>query len=173
MADGTDAYFRETQRLPGWAMALVIVSAGSSIAIFAVGFYVQLVRGEPWGNNPMSDGALIAMGAVFIVIGIALILLFATLRLITVIHTDAVQIRFAPMRTKRIPLVEVASVEIQTIRPIRDFGGWGVRYRRGVKAYIASGDRAVRLNMLDGRDIVIGSQQPHELEAAIRTWLGR
>jgi hypothetical protein len=167
----TDAYFRETQRLPGWVMALIILSAGSSIAVFAIGLYVQLVRGEPWGSKPMSDGALVSVGAVSMGIGIALIMLFATLRLVTEVHSDAVHIRFAPMRAKRIPYDNIASMEVRTIRPIRDFGGWGVRYRKGAKGYLARGNQAVWLSMLDGRDIVIGTGQPDQFESALRTWL--
>ena len=171
MTANTDAYFRETQRLPGWVMALIILSAGSSIAVFVSGMYVQLVRGEPWGSNPMTDQGLIAAGAVSMVIGIALIVLFATLRLVTEVHADAVHIRFAPMRPKRIPYDSISSAEVRTIRPIRDFGGWGVRYRKGAKGYLARGNQAVWFSMRDGRDIVIGTEQPEQFESALRTWL--
>lgn len=163
--------FEETQRFPGWVMAMVILAAGASIGVFLIGFYVQLVRGEPWGNNPMNDGALLGQGAVFILLGAGLIWLFATLRLITEVQADSIQVRFAPMRPRRIPMEQIVAAEVRELRPIRDFGGWGLRYGRGTKAYLARGSRGVYLRMASGRDIVIGSQQPEELEAAIRTWL--
>jgi len=173
MTDNSEAYFQETQRFPTWVMVLVLVTAGASIGVFGIGIYVQLIRGEPWGTNPMSDGALAAVGAAFIVLGAALIWLFASLRLITEVHADALHVRFAPMRTKRIQLDQIAAAEVRTFRPIREFGGWGVRHTKQLKAYLASGNRGVQLSMLDGRDLLIGSQRPEEFEAALRTWLKR
>ena len=161
--------FEETQRFPIWVMAMVILAGAASIGIFAIGFYVQLVRGEPWGNNPMTDGALLGLGVVFIALGIGLIWLFATLRLITEVHEDSVHVRFAPLRPRRIPFEQIISVEVRELRPIRDFGGWGLRYGKGTKAYLARGNRGVHLDMASGLDIVIGSQQPETLAATIRT----
>lgn len=171
MTDHTESYFEETQRFPGWITVLVVLAAGSSIVAFTVGIYVQLIGGEPWGNNPMSDGALTIVGGAFIVFGFGLLWLFASLKLITEVHADALHIRFAPMRTKRIAFDRIEAAEVRTFRPIRDYGGWGVRYARGVKAYLAKGPRGVYLTMLDGRDILVGSQSPGELEAALRVWM--
>ena len=173
MTDNSEAYFQETQRFPAWVLVLVLVTAGLSIGVFSIGIYVQLIRGEPWGSNPMSDGALAAVGGAFIVLSAALIGLFASLRLITEVHADALHVRFAPMRTKRIQLDQIAAAEVRTFRPIRDFGGWGVRYTKQLKAYLASGNRGVQLSMLDGRHLFIGSQRPEEFEAALRAWLKR
>ena len=171
MADDGDAYFLETQRLPGWVMALVLVAAGSSIGVFLIGFYVQLVRNEPWGDNPLSDGALTALGIGFIVLGLGLIWLFASLKLITEVHADHIRIRFAPMRAKRIPFADIASADATTVSPIRDYGGWGVRYGKGTKAYLANGNRGVLLTMPRGKNLLIGSQVPNELATALRMWM--
>jgi hypothetical protein len=111
------------------------------------------------------------VGGAFIVFGFGLLWLFASLKLITEVHADALHIRFAPMRTKRIAFDRIEAAEVRTFRPIRDYGGWGVRYARGVKAYLAKGPRGVYLTMLDGRDILVGSQSPGELEAALRVWM--
>ena len=171
MTDHTEAYFREEQRFPKWILLLVFLAAGSSIGAFAVGFYVQFVRGDPWGSNPMSDGALATTGAVFMVFGFGLIWLFASLKLITEVHADAILLRFAPMRAKRIDLEQIATAEVRSFRPIREYGGWGVRYSKGIKAYLATGTKGVYLTMMDGRDVLIGSQRPEELESALRTWM--
>lgn len=171
MTDSTEAYFREEQRFPGWVLLLVFLAAGSSIGAFAIGFYVQFVRGEPWGSSPMSDGALAIIGAVFIVFGIGLIWLFASFKLITEVHADSIHLRFVPMRTRRIAFDKIAAAEVRTFRPIREFGGWGIRYAKGVKAYLASGTEGVYLTMLDGRDVLVGSHRSEELAAALRTWI--
>lgn len=41
----------------------------------------------------------------------------------------------------------------------------------GAKGYLARGNQAVWLSTLDGRDIVIGTEQPDQFESALRTWL--
>jgi hypothetical protein len=173
MNDTSEQYFSETQRFSVWITLLVVLAGGSSIGVFLVGFFVQFVQDEPWGSNPMSDGALAITGGILITVGAGLIWLFATLKLVTEIHTDSVAIRFAPMRKKTIRLDQIAGVEIREFRPIRDFGGWGIRAAKGVRAYLVSGRRGVQLSILDGNDLLIGSQRPEELEAALLTWMKR
>jgi hypothetical protein len=62
---------------------------------------------------------------------------------------------------------------VQTYRPIRDYGGWGIRYGRGGKAYNVSGNRGVMLELSDGQKLLIGSQRPEELANAINLALGK
>lgn len=173
MSDTSGHLYSETQRFSGWITLLVVLAGGSSIGIFLVGYFVQFVRDEPWGGNPMSDAALAITGGIVIALGAALIWLFLVLKLVTEISTDSVTIRFAPLRTTTIPFDQIVGVEVREFRPIRDFGGWGIRAAKGVRAYLVSGDRGVQISTLDGRQLLIGSQQPEELEAALLTWMKR
>ncbi len=96
------------------------------------------------------------------------------LRLIVEVHDDAVHIQFIPMWRKRvIRLDEIRSAQARTYRPIREYGGWGLRWGPGRMAYNVSGDRGVLLELAGGRRVMIGSQRPEELEAAIRSRLSR
>jgi hypothetical protein len=62
----------------------------------------------------------------------------------------------------------VQKIEVVTYRPFRDFGGWGIRAgRNGERALCARGDRGVRLELLDGTRLLIGSQTPEALATAI------
>lgn len=173
MNDTSEQVYSETQRFSWWITLLVVLAGGSSIGVFLVGFFVQFVRDERWGSNPMSDAALAITGGMVIAIGVGLIWLFLSLKLVTEISTDSVTIRFAPLRTKTIPFEQIAGVEIREFRPIRDFGGWGIRAAKGVRAYLVSGDRGVQLSILDGNNLLIGSQQSEELEAALLTRMKR
>jgi hypothetical protein len=69
-----------------------------------------------------------------------------------------------PERT--IPWDQIRSVETRTYRPIRDFGGWGVRWVAKGIVYHARGNRGVRLILPDER-VLVGSQRPEELARAI------
>jgi hypothetical protein len=53
-------------------------------------------------------------------------------------------------------------------RPIADYGFWGVRAGRdGERAFIARGNRGVRLELIDGTKILIGSQRPEALASVL------
>ncbi len=55
-----------------------------------------------------------------------------------------------------------------TYRPIADYGFWGIRAGRdGERALIARGNRGVRLELTDGTRLLIGSQRPEALAAAL------
>lgn len=69
---------------------------------------------------------------------------------------------FFPMYRMRIPIGEIREVESVVYRPLRDYGGWGIR-GIPVAALNARGNRGVRLVRSDGRKLLIGSQKPEEL----------
>jgi hypothetical protein len=50
---------------------------------------------------------------------------------------------------------------------LRDYGGWGIRYGSKGKAYNVSGSRGVRLELSNGKRLLIGSQRPEELSEAV------
>ena len=165
-------YFRQW-----WLWLLVVGSAVLTAGIFGHGLYVQLVRGRPWGDSPMSDTALIVTASLMFLVEGGLIALFAAAHLRTEARDDGLYLRFVPFHLSfhRLPLADVAQVEAVTYRPIMDYGGWGIRYSFGApggtkgKAYNISGNRGVKLTYYAGRHLLIGSQKPDELAAAIES----
>jgi hypothetical protein len=83
---------------------------------------------------------------------------------------EAVHVRFVPLHQsfRRVPWTAIESVESVDYRPLREYGGWGIRWRPGALAYNVSGSRGVSLSRPGDRDLLIGSQRPDELAAAIR-----
>lgn len=79
------------------------------------------------------------------------------------------EVRFPFNLGTTIPLSDIAAVDAVRYRPLRDFGGWGVRLGREGTMYSASGDRAVKLTLKCGRIIFVGSQRPDDLARAIRS----
>ena len=63
---------------------------------------------------------------------------------------------------------DIRGVEALTYRPIKDFGGWGVRWAtaRGI-VYNARGKRGVRMVLASGERVLVGSQRADELARAI------
>jgi hypothetical protein len=74
-------------------------------------------------------------------------------------------------RAKHIPFSEIRKAEAVTYRPIRDYGGWGIRSGPEGWAYNVRGNRGVRIEYQDGNKFLIGSQKAEELEQAIRARL--
>lgn len=89
--------------------------------------------------------------------------------MITEVHHDHLSVRFPPFRPVVIRPADISSFEATTYRPIREFGGWGRRGLFGPKrAMNVSGDRGVRIHLVDGRQYLIGSLRPDELAEALR-----
>ena len=114
--------------------AAVLVVAVVCAAVLAV----TLVTGVP------------AVGAVAAVILAASLLLRTTV----VFAADAVDIRMAPLFRRRIPADSVVSVQPRTVAPLREFGGWGIRTKRGTTALLL-GSRAVEIGLRDGHRYVV------------------
>jgi hypothetical protein len=74
-----------------------------------------------------------------------------------------------PLLQRRVAFDEIERMEVVRYRPIRDFGGWGIRGLGKTKAWTARGDRAVRLDLTDERELYIGSDVPQRLAERIRT----
>jgi hypothetical protein len=107
-----------------------------------------------------------------LVIGLGLLMLFFIflLHMTTAVTHANVHVWFGWMPYYRRSLVigAIRSVDVVTYRPIRDFGFWGIRSGRdGERALIARGNRGVRIELSDGSKLLIGSQQPELLAAAI------
>ncbi len=162
--------FQEVQRFRQWWIWLILVSTSMLLmGLFGYGVIRQLVFGQPWGDNPMSDTMLLIVGGFSIALGAGLIWLFYAARLITEVRSDGLYIRFFPLHFSfhRIPLEKLKRYEVRTYSPITECGGWGIRSYRSGKAYNVSGNRGLALEFLDGRPILIGSQRPEELAKAV------
>ena len=83
------------------------------------------------------------------------------------VHLGAV-----PLLHRRISFEEILDVDIVQYKPIREFGGWGIRGLGKKKAWTARGNRAVRLHLTEDRLLYLGSDVPNRLAERIRT-IGR
>ncbi len=162
--------FVEVQHFRQWWFWLPLVGASAAVVgLPGYGVVMQLVLGRPWGNNPMSDAALLAAAIATLVVWAALLALVAAMHLRTEVRADGLYVRYFPYHLSfhRLPLADVAQVEPVTYQPLADYGGWGIRFAKTGKAYNVSGNRGVRLTYTTNRHVLIGSQKPDELAAAI------
>lgn len=157
--------FREEQRFR--QLWLWILLLGGALLQWIIAWQ-QLVLGRLFGDNPASGTLVIIL---LIVFSIAIPALLYKMRLIVEVRQDGVYVRFWPFHLKeqRFAFENIERSYARTYRPLRDYGGWGIRYSGKGKAYNVSGDRGVQLELENGRRVLIGSQRSEALAAAIET----
>jgi hypothetical protein len=160
--------FTERQRFrQRWVWILLI----GSISIAWWSFIQQIILGLPFGNRPSPDLIIWIIWAVF---GVCMPWLFYVLRLETYVKADKLSVRFYPFRSRTIYFKDIKSYAIREYRPLREYGGWGIRCSsKNGMAFNVSGNKGVQLELVDGKKILIGSQKAEELAAALRQGIDR
>lgn len=159
-----EQYFRQT-----WIWVGLLPASLLMLVIFGIGLYQQFYLGKSFGNNPMSDTALVVVATIAGLFAVGMPFLFYKMKLSVQLDTHHLLIRFSPFVQKRFLLSDIARWEARTYHPIREYGGWGIRYagRKRGWAYNVNGNRGVQLELTNGKHLLIGSQCPEELAAAI------
>ena len=156
--------FSERQRFNQiWIWLLL----GGINLLIIYGFIQQVMLGEPFGTKPTSDlGATLTM--------LFTLLMSASLfmmRLNTKVDHEGIRYRFVPFhfKEKMIRWEDVDKAYVRKYNPIREYGGWGVRwgsYGKG-NAYNVSGNMGLQLVLKSGKKVLFGTQRPEELDRAI------
>ncbi len=161
MTPTANVLYREEQRFRQvWIWVLILGVA----ALQWWGWIQQILLGQPFGDNPGPDWMVWLFWALF---GIGMPLFFVYLRLVVEVREDGVWLRFVPLATRTIPFEEIEQAEAVDYKPMRQYGGWGIRGLGKNRAYNVSGNEGVRLHLRSGDVVVIGSQRAHDLALAI------
>ena len=103
------------------------------------------------------------------VVVLALLIFFALARLVVRVSPEGLDVEFHPLTHRHIPLADISSCEARVYRPIREYGGWGMRWGgKGGRAYNVRGNRGVQLTLRSGESVLLGSQRADELASVIR-----
>jgi len=146
--------FRQT-----WLWALL----GGTLVVLLGAFGLVLLQAAERGDALPAVGGL----AVGLVLEIGVIVLMYVLKLTVRVDGNGLHVHFFPLVKKDIPLAAIARWEARTYHPILEYGGWGIRCGWQGWAYNVSGNRGVQLELTDGKRLLIGSQRPDDLAAAI------
>ncbi|MDP7357629.1 MAG: DUF6141 family protein [Pseudomonadales bacterium] len=159
-----EALYAERQRFRQWWIWLLVL-IGPVVSLWAI--FQQLVMGSPFGNNPAPDYVLVVL---VIIVGGGLPLFMYSTGLDTEVRDCGVCIRFRPFHRKWVVFGfgSIQKAEACTYSPLRDYGGWGIRYGRKGKAYNVSGNKGVMLVLSDGKSVLIGSGNHEILCSAIK-----
>jgi hypothetical protein len=144
--------FEERQRFVNRVVAFVLLG----LLLLATLFAWQDVRAHVPGGPQLT---------MFLPPALVAILLF--LELHVTVGDAGVRIRMLPFANRTIAPAQIARWEARTYRPIREYGGWGLRFGSRGRAYNVSGERGVELTLDNGKRVLIGSQRSDDLAAAI------
>jgi len=136
---------------PAWMSAAMIAASAVMLAGAALSYKL-----EPFAAILLAGSA-----------GAVVLLLAGGMR--TVVSPKEMEIRLglAGLRVFRLPLEAVAEVKVHQFAPLREFGGYGIRWNGKMMAYYFRGNRGVLLRTNAGKQYLIGSDHPERLAAVI------
>lgn len=158
-----EIFFSETQRFKQIWLWLILLPVNS---LFIFGFLKQVIGGHQFGNKPMSNTMLLIVMSFTLLLS----LLFFILRLDTAIRSDGIYVRFFPIhRTfKKYLWNEITQSFVRQYHPIREYGGWGIRWGLKGKAYNVSGNKGIQLILSDNKKLLIGTNKAEEADEVLR-----
>jgi hypothetical protein len=153
--------FRERQSFRQRRVRILLAIPPAAMLLLLVW---QVILGHPWGTTPMSNAKIIGWTVFLWLVYLRLV----TVGLVTQVGSGELTVGMRGLwRESHIPLNQIKSAKVVTFDAARDYGGYGIRTTRRGKAYIAGGNRGVRLELVKGGAALIGSARPEELLAAI------
>lgn len=157
-------YYKENQHFrQKWLWAIILF-----FPLFSLyGIYEQLLMGNPIGNQPISNQGLLLFA---LLVGIGLPVLFYSFKLKTRVSDKGLHYQFFPIHLKEhlFRFEDIESFKSRKYAPLKEFGGWGIRWGFEGKAYNVSGDEGLQLILKNDLKILIGSQEAKELEKAMK-----
>ena len=166
------SYFREEQHFsnPGfWAFLIFVLTI--SFSPLVIELYNQVVLKKVAGENATSTETILIILFVMIIIYVVIIIMFKKMRLITEVGDDAFYFRYPPfiLKNKQIDKTRIERFEVRKYKPIREYGGWGIRMGSGKagKAYNVKGKIGLQLYLTNGKKVLFGTQRGDAIKRAM------
>jgi len=141
--------FEEKQKFTQWWLWVILLS----FPIISVG---------PFDDNEIN--------VYYVLIGLAIPILFYLFELRIKVNNDGLHYQFSPFHLKfhTIKMDEIESFKAMEYSPLKEYGGWGIKYGFKGKAYNVSGNKGVKVFLKNGANIMFGSQKHKELAKALK-----
>lgn len=156
----SEPVYKEWSPWPGWILVMFWGTMFLSL------FFVSVAGGEAGDDRVVGTVILLSTAA-----AVQLLLAGLTVRLFR--DEMVVGLGSLGLIRKRIAYTDIVRTESVRYNPLREFGGWGIRWGKdGKRAWTARGDHAVVLHLRDGTRLYVGSDTPGRLEERIRAVAG-
>ena len=101
-------------------------------------------------------------------IPLGVLLLLGATNLKTTVSKEEINVRFVPFFiNKTVPWDELQQAYVRKYHPLREYGGWGLRFGISGRAYNIRGNQGLQLVFKNGKKLLIGTQKPDELATVI------
>lgn len=166
MNDGGSMY-RERTWAPAWVWLLMAGACVLGIGATLFAAFQQPDPGEIARGDSLSQLGSVLVGGGVLLFFVAMTSIFMCLDV--EVRSDHLFISLGPVHLvrRRIRYADIESVRAVTYRPIREFGGWGIRWRGRRTAWTIRGNQAVAITLQSGREIYVGSRFPQRLAGRI------
>jgi len=116
---------------------------------------------------PFDDNGL---NIYYVIIGISIPLIFYLFELRTFVTSEGLSFQFFPFHFKKhlVKIEDIEKIKAMEYSPLKEYGGWGIRYGFKGKAYNVSGNLGVKVHLKNGRNIMFGSQRHNEFAKALK-----
>jgi hypothetical protein len=107
------------------------------------------------------------VSVILFVVGILLVFPYGGQR--TIVTRKDIKVRWGifGLRVLHLKIPEITTAEIHEFSPLKDFGGYGIRFNSEMTAYYLRGTRGVKFTMANGKKYLIGSDHPEQLYAVV------
>ena len=171
-------YFKEEQYFSNfWFWVFLTLVFTIALAPTVVAIYSEVVLGKVEGETPSSVTSLSIILVILVIIYIFVILMFKKMRLITEVRSNGIYYCFPPfiLKEREFKIDEIKRFEIRKYQPIREYGGWGIRYGMGKsgRALNVKGNIGLQLFLIDGKKVLFGTQRSEALLRAINKMMKR
>jgi hypothetical protein len=157
-------YFSEEQRFTD--SPLIYVFAVSALGALGGLIYAAFTT----NNTAEMEELLFAMVfSILILFGIGWLLF--SIRLETRVENGQLRYRMPPLisKTRIIKKTDITHWEVITYKPVIEYGGWGMRQSiKNGKALNIRGNKGLRLELSNGKKLLIGTQKPDMLTQALK-----
>jgi hypothetical protein len=157
--------FKENQKFNrGWLVFILLPLLG----LFIFGFVRPSVLQKPFNESPWPAFFLLS----FSVLSVFSIVFLFRIQLKTKVDGLGIHYQFSPFhkRSRLIQWGNLNEASIRKYKPIKEYGGWGVRYGMHGKAYTIAGKYGLQLVLKDGKKLMIGTQQPEVLQELLKKY---
>lgn len=154
-------YYREIQRFrQPWLWTII----GGFLLFVCYTFVRQIVLGHRIDAQAATDSEVIFLTG----LGVCTALMIAVIKLVVVVRSDGIRITFFPFYTRHIPAKKIKESEVLN-HQITPYAADRVhRAEIDHKVYSVDGSEAVKIELDNGKTIVIGSQRAHDLYSNIQ-----
>jgi hypothetical protein len=141
-----------------WVGALILTSLLLSVLVVAVS-----IVADP---NTKYTSSIIA---ILIIVEVTLFILFLFAKLIIKIDVLGISYQWFPLMIKQsqVNWDTVTNAWVRKSKPLKEFGGWGIKGSRKNRAINVSGDWGLQLVLMDERRIFIETQKPEDIKQVL------